>query len=984
MTATPTSTPPGATASAPGTSLPRSLELALQRAIAGEVLFGSAYRAIYATDSSNYRHVPLGVVCPRDEHDVLETLRICRQHGVAVTGRGAGTSLAGQACNEAVIVDMSRHLDAVRQVDPAARLAVVEPGLVLDDLRRRTEADGLTFGPDPATHAWCTIGGMIGNNSCGTHALYAGKTVDNVEALRAVTYGGTVLELGVTDDAAYEAALRRGGEERRIYEALRRLIGEHAEAVRTRYPKIPRRVSGYNLDELLPERGFHLARAVVGSESTCVLVLEATLRLSESPRHRRLVVLAYPDIYTAADHVPAVLEHRLLGLEGFDSTLTEQMRRARLNLAELELLPPGGGWLLAEVGGDDEGEAERRADELARAAPGAGAVAVLRSTGEQAGAWRIRESGLGATARPPGQAPNFEGWEDAAVAPERLGEYLRGIRDLWREFGYSGAWYGHFGQGCVHTRNNFDFSSAEGLRRFRSFIEAAADLCIGLGGSISGEHGDGQARGELLEKMFGADLVEAFRTFKAIWDPDHKMNPGRLVDARPFDQDLRHGSGAHPVTLGRTRFALADDGGSLARAADRCVGVGRCRRDDLGVMCPSYRATRDELHSTRGRAKLFAEVLRGEVTPATWRSADLYHALELCLSCKGCAVDCPTHVDMATYKSEFLSHYWRGRLRPASAYALGLIPLWLRLATLAPRLANAALGEHRLSRTARSLLGISTRRPAPKLAARGFRARRRGAPTMLPPSGDGALPPSGDGALPPSRDGASLGAAAPRARHGGRDGNPGLAALAALAGPLRRLAPRPGRSQARQEVGGNAASVVLWPDTFSDAYEPGRAEAAVQLLARAGERVAVPRRWACCGRPLYDFGMLALARQFLLRVLDVLDPYIAAGIPVVVVEPSCLAAFRDELPGLLAGDPRAARLTGLARSLAEHLEATDWEPRSRLEARVTVHPHCHQRATAGTAAERHVLERAGYEVTVLDVGCCGLAGSFGFEASHDE
>jgi FAD/FMN-containing dehydrogenase/Fe-S oxidoreductase len=897
----------------------QALAAELRRRLRGDVWFDDGRRAIYATDSSNYRQVPLGIVCPADEEDLAEVLRVCRDADAPVTGRGAGTSLAGQTCNETVIVDLSRHLTKIALIDPDARTARVQPGVVLDDLRAACQPYGLTFGPDPATHAWCTIGGMIGNNSCGTHALYAGKTGDNVIDLTVHTYRGTRLQLGETV-ARWNADPAWQGQGAGILADIRDIAERYAALIRQRYPVIPRRVSGYSLDELLPERGFNVARSLVGSESTCVLVSEATLTLAPSPGHRRLVVLGYRDIYAAADHVPALLDHELLGLEGFDAVLTGQMRAAGLNVADLDLLPPGAGWLLAEVGADDEDEAQARAARLAAVAGGDGvSVVLLADQARQRAAWRIRESGLGATSRPRGGQPNHEGWEDAAVAPARLGEYLRRIRDLWGEYGYSGAWYGHFGQGCVHTRNNFDFSSAQGVAKFRSYIERAADIVVELGGSLSGEHGDGQARGELLGKMYGPELVQAFREFKAAWDPDGQMNPGKLVDARPLDADLHYGP-AHRVTgLSASRFAFAKDGGSFQAAVSRCVGVGACRRTQTGVMCPSFLVTRDEKHSTRGRAKLLGEMLQGEVTPASWRNKDVFGALELCLSCKGCAAECPTRVDLAAYKAEFLSHYYRGRLRPASAYALGLVPWLARAGTRVPRLANALLGDHLAGRLGKLVAGISTDRPVPKFAPAGFR------------------------------------------RYAGR--------LAAGSG-----------------------TVVVWPDTFSDAFWPGRASAAVAVLESIGESVAVPARWGCCGRPLYDFGMLGLARRALSGVLDILWPWVAAGVPVVVPEPSCLAAFRDELPELLADDPRAARLAGLARSLSEHLIAVGWSPDGAVSGGLTgagseavayVHPHCHLRAIGGQAADLAVLERAGYRVEMLDSGCCGLAGSFGFRREHD-
>ncbi|MBR7832830.1 FAD-binding oxidoreductase [Actinospica durhamensis] len=907
------------------------LEPDLRAAVRGDVEFDSGTRAAYATDSSNYRQIPIGVVFPASAEDVAAALRVCARHDVPVLGRGAGTSLAGQTCNEAVVFDFSRHMNRILEIDPLARTARVQPGVVLDDLRAAAGQYGLTFGPDPATHAWCTLGGMIGNNSCGTHALYAGKTVDNVLRLRVACYGGAEFEFGAYDEAAYAALVRSGAPEAGPLGSLREIGRRHADLIRERYPDIPRRVSGYNLDQLLPEQPTHVARLLVGTESTCALVTEAVLVLAPSPAARRLVLLAYPSVFDAADAVPSILAtelpHPLLGLEGFDVTLVRQMRARELNAAHLPLLPgleqaleaDSGGWLLAEVGGADEGEADAAAHALIDALPPEVGRRLLTAPEEQRGAWAIRESGLGATALREDGGHNVEGWEDGAVPPERLGAYLRAITELWHEYGYSGAWYGHFGQGCVHTRNNFDLHTPEGLRAYRAYVERAADLVVSLGGSLSGEHGDGQARGELLERMYGPELVDAFRQVKAVFDPRGRMNPGKVVDPYRLDRNLRYGPGYRPSRLGESLFALAEDGGSLQHAAERCVGVGRCRRDDTGVMCPSYRATRDERHSTRGRAKLLVELFQGEATSATWRNQDVREALDLCLACKGCAVDCPTHVDMATYKAEFLAHFYRRRLRPRAMYVLALTPWLLRLGARVPRLANAATGGGPLGVLGRRAVGVTTRREAPVIAARTWRRRRSGAATAAP-------------------------------------------------------------------------TVVLWPDTFTDAYRPELGEAWQHIFESVGERVAVPTDWACCGRPLYDAGMLTLARRTLRGLLDVLQPFIDQRIPVVVPEPSCLAAFRDELPGLLADDPRAKILAELARSPAEHLLTLAPDALDALAARsgaavrpqVLLHPHCHARAVGATDADRLLLERLGYRVEILDAGCCGLAGSFGFDAGHEE
>jgi FAD/FMN-containing dehydrogenase/Fe-S oxidoreductase len=910
--------------SSPATSdqIGGALATALRSVIHGDVWFDRATRAVYATDASNYRQVPLGIVCPLGADDVVSAMRICAEYDVPVLARGAGTSLAGQAVNAGVILDTSRHMRRILEIDPHRRIARVEPGVVLDDLRRAAEEHGLTFGPDPATHAWCTIGGMLGNDSCGTHALVAGRTVDNVERLTVVTYGGQRIDVGAypADDPAGERLTSPAGP---ILADLARLVERHADDIRAGFPDLARRVSGYDLEALLPEHGFHVARSLVGTEGTCVVITEATLRLIHIPAHRRLVVLAYPDVFAAADAVPDLLDQPLLGLEGFDATLVDLMRSRPLHVEHLSLLPPGGAWLYAELGGDDDIAADAAADAFTATLADGQVWTRVDDDATQRRLWLVRESGLGATAIRADGVHNLEGWEDAAVPPERLGDYLRAITALWAEFGYSGAWYGHFGQGCVHTRNDFDLRTEGGLARYRAYVERAADLVVSLGGSLSGEHGDGQSRGELLSRMYGPALMQAFRAYKSIWDPRGRMNPGKVIDADPLDAHLRHGPDYRSSSIGTDRpggLALPRDGGSLQLAAERCVGVGKCRRDDAGVMCPSFRATREERHSTRGRAKLLAEMFQGDATPATWRNDDVREALDLCLSCKGCAVDCPTGVDVATYKAEFLYHHYRRRLRPRSAYALGLIPLWARVATRMPRLANGVLTAPAIGDLLRRAGGVTTDRPLPSFARRTWRRS----------------------------------------------------------------------ATARDRRDRIDATVVVWPDTFTDAFMPGTGDDVVAILEAAGEEVAVPSGWACCGRPLYDSGMLGTARRWLRQLVDVLDPWTSQGVPVVVPEPSCLAAFRDELPALLGDDPRAVRLAGLARSPAEHLIASGGVERLRERAgddrktgALVIHPHCHARASKAAAADADLARALGYEVQVLDAGCCGLAGSFGFRAEHE-
>ena len=699
-----------------------ALHEALQRSIRGEVRFDDGTRAMYATDASNYRQVPIGVVMPRDAADVLATVDLARKFGAPILGRGAGTSLAGQCCNVAVILDFSKYMHHIAELDPTRRFARVEPGIVLDDLRREAEKHTLTFGPDPATHAQCTLGGMIGNNSCGVHSIMSGKTVDNIEELEILTYDGVRMRVGATSEDELASIIREGGRRGEIYAGLKSIRDRYADLIRARFPKIARRVSGYNLDELLPERGFHVARSLVGSESTCVLVLEAKAKLVYSPPRRALLVAAYPSVYDAADDVPRVLGFGPIGLEGFDDLLVRDQKFKKMNPHGIALLPPGGGWLLVEFGGETFDEASEKARRM-QATLGEERTRLFDNDSREARfVWAVRESGLGATGHVPGKPLMWEGWEDAAVAPEKLGRYLRDIRALLERYEYGGDFYGHFGDGCVHTRTNFDLTSKPGIAKFRAFLNEAADLVASYGGSFSGEHGDGQARGALLEKMFGPELIAAFREFKTLWDPAGKMNPGKLITPYEPDENLRLGSDYAPWAPS-THFQYAEDHGRMNHAVLRCVGVGRCRRLDGGTMCPSYQVTREEEHSTRGRARLLFEMFEGEAIPRSWRNEAVKDALDLCLACKGCKGDCPTATDMATYKAEFMSHYYEGRMRPLPAYTMGLIHTWAGFAEKAPGLANLMMDNPISRRLAR----VAPQRKMPRFAPRTFREQFRAA-----------------------------------------------------------------------------------------------------------------------------------------------------------------------------------------------------------------------------------------------------------------
>ncbi|MBV8608084.1 MAG: FAD-binding oxidoreductase, partial [Singulisphaera sp.] len=587
-----------------------ALAAELRTKIRGEVRFDRGSRALYATDGSNYRQVPIGVVIPDDVDDVIATVATCRAFGAPLLSRGCGTSLTGGCCNVAVVMDFSKRMHHVLWVDPDKRLARVQPGTVLDILRGAAEKHHLTFAPDPSTHNHCTLGGMMGNNSCGVHSIMGlgtGRTSDQVDELDILLYDGARMTVGATGEDELERIIRAGGRKGEIYARLKSLRDRYADLIRQRYPKdLPRRVSGYNLDDLLPERGFHVARALVGTEGTCVTILEAQLHLVPSPSHRSVLVLGYPDVYSAGDHITEVMQYGPIGLEGLDNILVEDMKKKGIHPHDITLLPKGGGWLLVEFGAETKEESDDKARRLMDHLKRTGhppSMKLFDNEEEEQHLWKVRESGLGATARIPGEKDAWEGWEDSAVPPERVGPYLRDLRKLFRKYGYNCALYGHFGQGCIHTRIDFELKTAEGVAHFRAFLNEAADLVVSHGGSISGEHGDGQSKAALLPKIFGPELVEAFREFKAIWDPDNKMNPHKVVDPYLPGENLRLGPHYHPPQV-PTHFKFLDDHGSFSYATERCVGVGECRKEESGTMCPSYMVTKEEMHSTRGRAHL--------------------------------------------------------------------------------------------------------------------------------------------------------------------------------------------------------------------------------------------------------------------------------------------------------------------------------------------------------------------------------------------
>lgn len=891
------------------------LAFALRDRIEGEVRFDPGSRHLYATDASNFRQVPVGVVVPRTPADVERTVELCREYGVPITSRGGGTSLAGQACNVAVVIDHSKYLNDIDDVDIDGRTATVRPGLVLDDLRARTRQHDLTWGPSPSTHNRCTIGGMLGNNACGMHAFAFGRAEDNVEELDILLYDGTRMTVGATGEDELEAIIAAGGRKGGIYAALRDLRDRYADTIRERFPDIPRRVSGYNLSELLPEQGFNVARALVGTEGTCATILGARLILNHFPPEAVLVVLGYDDMYDAGDAVTE-LRHAegLYALEGMDHRLIDSIREKHLHGGALEYLPDGRGWLLCEFRGPTKSEARGHAEAFLDGIERTGhrcSFELYDDETAQAEVWTARETGLGASAQFKGENA-WPGWEDSAVHPDRVGEYLRDLRDVFHAHGFDPAIYGHLGDGCIHCRIAFDLTSADGVANYRSFLEDAADLVCRYGGSLSGEHGDGQQRGELLERMYGAELVQAMREFKAIWDPDGMMNPGKVVDPYPLDVNLRLGADHrewHPVETG---FAYPHDDHDWNRAQRRCVGVGLCRRDDgAGTMCPSYMVTNEEQHSTRGRARLLFEMLQPDSQLDGWQDEHVKAALDLCLACKGCTGECPVNVDMPTYKAEFFHQHYKGRVHPRAHYALGLIDVWSAIAQRVPGLANTALAAPGLGWLLKTVAGVTTERPAPAYAARSFRqwfADRAPADPDAPP-------------------------------------------------------------------------VLLFADTFTDHFDPALGKATVAVLEDAGYRVELSQSGVCCGRPLYDFGFLDLAGDYLDRLVAALTDAAADGTRIVGMEPSCVAVLRDELFKMRPHDEDARRIAENTRMLSEFLEEVDYDY-PQLHRKAIVHGHCHHKGALGMGAEERALDAMGLDWEELDAGCCGLAGSFGFEAGE--
>ncbi|WP_187138376.1 FAD-binding and (Fe-S)-binding domain-containing protein [Cellulomonas timonensis] len=891
---------------------------ALRAVVRGSVDDSTRRRAEYSTDASNYRVPPQVVVFPRDVDDVLATLEVAREAGAPITSRGGGTSVAGNAVGPGIVIDFSRHVNQVLEIDPEARTARIEPGVIMADLQKQAAPFGLRFGPDPSTQARATLGGMIGNNACGPRAVAFGRTADNV------------LELDVVDGLGRRLTAGKGLDP---VPGLDELVRRELETLRTELGRFGRQVSGYSLEHLLPERGADLAKALVGSEGTLVTILGATVNLVPVPAAPVLVVLGYPDMPTAADAVPALLAHQPLAIEGMDARLVDVVRRVR-GASAVPHLPTGGGWLMVEVGGPTLDVAMDNARALAADAA-TDAVQVYPPGPEAAAMWRIREDGAGLGGRTPAGEQAWPGFEDSAVPPARLGAYLRELEALMASHGVDGLAYGHFGDGCVHLR--LDVPLERSGDPLRAFMTDAAHLVAAHGGSLSGEHGDGRARSELLPVMYSPRAIEAFGAMKALFDPRDLLNPGVLVSPRPLDADLRRPA-AHPLPALRGReggFSFEHDAGDMTTAVHRCVGVGKCRADTTasgGFMCPSYLATRDEKDSTRGRARVLQEMANGTLITRGWSAPEVEQSLDLCLSCKACSSDCPAGVDMAQYKSEVLFRKYHRRLRPVTHYLLGWLPRWIRLVTSVPGLAqvaNAALSWRPLAKVVLGAGGMDTRRSMVTFAPTPFRTWWR------------------------------------------REQR---------------------KTSDRRDTGSPRPKVLLWTDSFSDSLSPSVPQAAVRVLRAAGYDVLVPEAEACCGLTWITTGQLPAARKKLTELLGVLGPYAVNGIPIVGLEPSCTAVLRSDLLDLLPDDPRAVAVSRQTHTLAELLMApapigpapepeSGWTLPDLSEVTAVVQPHCHHHSVMTYTADRTLLTQAGAKFRTL-AGCCGLAGNFGMEKGH--
>ena len=978
-------------------------------------------RARYSSDAGLTRIPPLAVAFPRTPEQAVAAFHLARAHGVPLTARGGGTSCASNAIGPGLVLDFSRHMNRVLSIDPEARTATVEPGCVGSTLQAAAAEYGLRFGPDPSSQNRATIAGMVANNACGPHATAWGRTSDNIVSLECIDGQGRRF----TATTSHDSALRD-------VPGLASLIDTNLAPIRTQLGRFKRQVSGYSLEHLTPEGGRNLAAMLTGTEGTLVLILSVTVRLVPLPDAPVLAALGYRSMIEAADDVPALLAHSPLAVEGMDRRLVDVVR-AHKGPGAVPALPEGEGWLLVEVGapGEDVTASLERARALC--ADSAAIDTVVYPPGDQASAlWRIRADGAGLGGRTPpdgaggGDQQAWPGFEDAAVPPENLGAYLRDFTALMEEFDIDGLLYGHFGDGCVHVRLAMPLETPEGVAHSRAFLQSAARICAAHGGSVSGEHGDGRARGELLRFMYSPEMLDLFARVKHVFDPDNLLNPGvlaapmdeaeaasraraRVLAARsggpdglaangapataltdhddahatrpglapadgalelqpgvdPLDANLRRVA-AHPMPADGG-FAFTHDGGDFTAAVHRCTGVGKCRAGVSGTfMCPSYQATRDEKDVTRGRARILQEAANSQLVKAI-DSPEVLEALDLCLACKACSADCPAGVDMARYRSEALFRTYRGRMRPLSHYTLGWLPRLTRVTARVPglaRIANVVMSVVPLRSLAFRIIGLDPRRGMPALQSGTFTAwaRRRNLLAGNVPASASSDPIS----EARERDAAPASSDSAREREG--------ATASSMSGSTVLNGPR--------DPGGRPYALV-WADSFSQTLDDTGARAVVDVLEANGFAPIVAPD-ACCGLTWITTGQLTGAKKHLTSLLSVLAPFAASGIPIVGVEPSCTAVLRDDLLDLLPEDPRSALVSGATRTLAEILSAMPASARrlpSLEGVEIVAQPHCHHYSVMGWDTDQALLESLGARVTRLE-GCCGLAGNFGMEAGH--
>ena len=895
------------------------LEVRLNIDIEGRCDFSDAGIALYTSDASNYRQVPLGVVFPKTIDDIITTTSICRELKLPVLMRGAGTSQNGQTVNEAIILDCSQHMNRVLDIDIEKRTALVEPGIVCDALKSHAEQHGLTWGPDPATHSRCTLGGMIGNNSCGPRSMLAGKTVENVLELEILTADGARFWVGPTTDEAFDKIVASGGRQAEIYLELSAIADDYANLIRDRYPDIKRRVSGYNLDQLLPENNFNVARALVGSEGTCVSILQARLNLIENPKHKRLIVLGFEDIFIAGDSVPEIMPFKPIAMEGLDWTIIGGLIDRNLRQAEVAMLPEGRAWILVELAADNTADLEQQCERFIKAMGISVKVQSVLEVTDPAiitGIWSIREQGASATAMSlnPEDPNPIIGWEDTAVDPLQLGDYLREFSALVKRYGYTTSLYGHFGDGCIHARIDFDTRSSAGVDHWRKFSEEIARLVVRFGGSLSGEHGDGQAKAEFLPIMFGPELMHAFKRFKSAWDPESRMNPGKLIDAYKMDENLRYGPD-YKIPVVETTLHFQEDAGGFGHTTERCIGMGKCRAK-TGAMCPSYQATGEERYSTRGRAHLLHELVRGELITDGWNNKDIVESLEHCLSCKACKTECPTQVDIASYKAEFMEKHYANNKRPLHHYPLAhigtLLPKMARFSTIGNFLQRGPTGK-----LLKKLLQIDNNKSLPVLAAKPFTSWASQHANIQ----DDHFYYFGDA---------------------------------------------------------NHPKVVLWADSVNNHYRPQLLNSSVSVLLKTNHCVAVAKQHFCCGRPLYEYGYLKQAALQLTSILKGFHKHLPDTASIIVLEPSCLSVFKDELLRQFPTNDNATDLCQRAMTLTGFLSRSNIEPARQLPHGV-LHLHCHDKSMATSSGERVWMIKCFEQISEPESGCCGMAGTYGIK-----